>query len=270
MKKLLLSLSVTALFGFNVQAQTPLTTAVDFTVTTMDGDEINLFSLLDEGKYVAIDFFAYWCGTCAQIAPLYKQSYEQFGCNTGDVFYMSLDVDGTDAQTLTFETNNGVLDGAPTASGTGGGIGAGDAYGISALPTIILIAPNRQIVNQDIWPFSVNAMVNQLSSVGISPKSCTGNVGIEDAELTAGAVVAFPNPASDLVNLRFELQAAAQATVEVYDIMGQKVIVMQADNLISGENKVELPLAGLSQGHYTARISSAVGFVGQTRFSVMQ
>lgn len=268
MRKALLSLSFAALLGSNVQAQTPLTTATDFTVTTLDGEQINLFTLLNQGKHVVVDFFAYWCGTCAQIAPLYKQSYEQFGCNTGDVFYLSLDVDGTNAQTLGFETNNNVLGGAPTASGTGGGDAAGNAYGISALPTIILIAPNRQIVNQDIWPFSVNIMANQLSSVGISPKSCTGNVGIEDAQSVAGAVVAFPNPATDRVNLRFELNGASQALVEVYDIMGQRVAVTNAENLQAGENTVEVFTEALSRGHYTARISSSNGFVGQTRFSV--
>lgn len=268
MKKAILSVSIFTMIGWSAQAQTPLTTAVDFNVTTLDGDQINLFSLLDEGKHVAIDFFAYWCSTCAQIAPLYKQSYEQFGCNTGDVFYLSLDVDGTDAQTLQFETTNGVLGGAPTASGTGGGIAAGDAYGISALPTIILIAPNRQIVNQDIWPFSLNGMANQLSGVGITPKSC--NVGIDDVNGEAANVVAFPNPAADVVSFRFDLTGTDRVTMEVYDIMGQRVAMQSNDGLAAGSNTIAFPVDALAKGHYTARISAANGFVGQTRFSVMR
>lgn len=38
-------------------AQTPLTVAVDFTATDTDGVEHNLFSILDAGQYVCIDFF---------------------------------------------------------------------------------------------------------------------------------------------------------------------------------------------------------------------
>ncbi|NPD46403.1 MULTISPECIES: hypothetical protein [unclassified Lentimicrobium] len=38
-------------------AQTPLTEAVDFTATDTEGHTWNLFDLLDEGKYVVIDFF---------------------------------------------------------------------------------------------------------------------------------------------------------------------------------------------------------------------
>lgn len=38
-------------------AQTPLTTAVDFTVTDFNGNEFNLFEILDGGQHVVIDFF---------------------------------------------------------------------------------------------------------------------------------------------------------------------------------------------------------------------
>lgn len=38
-------------------AQTPLTQAVDFTATTTEGEEFNLFEKLAEGQYVCIDFY---------------------------------------------------------------------------------------------------------------------------------------------------------------------------------------------------------------------
>lgn len=41
-------------------SQTNLTEAVDFTATDIYGNEINLFSILDGGQYVCIDFFATW------------------------------------------------------------------------------------------------------------------------------------------------------------------------------------------------------------------
>lgn len=37
--------------------QTPLTTAVDFTATDFNGNEFNLFEILDGGQHVVIDFF---------------------------------------------------------------------------------------------------------------------------------------------------------------------------------------------------------------------
>jgi hypothetical protein len=39
------------------KAQTPLNTAVDFTVTTVDNQSFNLFTQLNNNKFVLIDFF---------------------------------------------------------------------------------------------------------------------------------------------------------------------------------------------------------------------
>ena len=55
MRKILLFLGLfIATFSF---AQTPLSTAVDFTANDFEGNEFNLFEILDGGQYVVIDFF---------------------------------------------------------------------------------------------------------------------------------------------------------------------------------------------------------------------
>jgi hypothetical protein len=54
MKKLLLSVFVIVL-SYATYAQP--TVAEDFTVTDIDGVEHNLFTYLDQGKYVYLDFF---------------------------------------------------------------------------------------------------------------------------------------------------------------------------------------------------------------------
>ncbi len=56
MKKIL-TLLVLIWFFVPAKAQTPLTTAVDFTVTDADGNTFNLFNTLNSNKYVLIDFF---------------------------------------------------------------------------------------------------------------------------------------------------------------------------------------------------------------------
>ena len=55
MKKLLLMVGL--FIAISSFAQTPLTTAVDFTATDFNGNEFNLFEILDGGQYVLIDFF---------------------------------------------------------------------------------------------------------------------------------------------------------------------------------------------------------------------
>jgi hypothetical protein len=56
MKKITLFLGLLLATTFGI-AQTNLTVAVDFTATDIEGVEHNLFSILDGGQYVIIDFF---------------------------------------------------------------------------------------------------------------------------------------------------------------------------------------------------------------------
>lgn len=62
MKKILLLLTIPLFFGLYNQArsQITLTTAVDFTATDVEGNTINLFDILNSGKYVAMEFWATW------------------------------------------------------------------------------------------------------------------------------------------------------------------------------------------------------------------
>lgn len=56
MKKLFTIVAL-VLLGWNLSAQTGLTTAVDFTANDTHGNSHTLFDYLGEGKYVLIDFF---------------------------------------------------------------------------------------------------------------------------------------------------------------------------------------------------------------------
>ena len=62
----ILLIAVVAVFTLNnVQAQLPNgSVAPDFTLTDLDGTSHNLYSLLDNGYTVFIDFSAIWCPPC--------------------------------------------------------------------------------------------------------------------------------------------------------------------------------------------------------------
>ena len=161
---LLISLSLV-----NLNAQTSLTTAVDFTVTDVHGETHNLFSLLNEGKHVIVDFFFTTCGPCIASVPTLNQSFTDYGCNTGEVFYISIDDGDTDAEVLQYENDYGGL--LPSVSGIeGGGNAVNSAYGISAYPTVILIAPDHTILEQDIYP--VSNITTALPNAGLNMAVC--------------------------------------------------------------------------------------------------
>ena len=180
MKKIILILLV--LLGLQTQAQTNLTTAVDFTVTDVHGETYNLFSILDSNKHVIIDFFFTTCPPCVESVPILNQAYTDYGCNMGEIIFLSIDAGDTDAQVLQYENDYGGL--LPSVSGVnGGGNSVNSTYGISTYPTIVLIAPNRTILEQDIYP--VTTISSALPNNGLSMASCdTGStVSIQEVDL---------------------------------------------------------------------------------------
>ena len=153
----------------SVNAQTSLTTAVDFTVTDVHGETHNLFTILEEGKHVIVDFFYTTCGPCQASVPTMNQAYTDYGCNTGEIFFLSIDNGDTDAQVLQYENQFGGL--FPSVSGIdGGGNLVVSNYGIGAYPTVILIAPDRSILEQDIFP--VSNITTALPNAGLNIAVC--------------------------------------------------------------------------------------------------
>ncbi len=170
MKKIFTFVFAIAL-GFNVFAQCPITTAVDFTATDVHGTEVHLFDILAGGQYVLIDFFFTTCGPCQQAVPKIVESYYSFGCNQHDVYYIEIATGDSETACLNWVNTYGVE--YPTISGAAGGTSICSSYGIQAYPTVILIAPSHDIVIQDLWPISnAQTVITALENHGIQQYEC--------------------------------------------------------------------------------------------------
>lgn len=199
----------------SLSAQCLLTVAVDFTATDVHGTEINLFEILDGGQYALIDFFYTTCGPCQAATPHVAESYYAFGCNAYDVFYMEISPIDGDAALQTWCTNYGIE--YPTIGTSGGGSSICSTYGITAYPTVILIAPNHDIVIQDLWPISnAQTIISALTAQGVEEHECgtttNPNVDIAVGEVTATTVQATftPNDVCDSYYLLIGVDAEMQ------------------------------------------------------------
>ncbi len=71
------------------EKKSPSAWAPDFTLKTLDGQEIILSQL--KGKVVLLDFWATWCGPCREAIPHLIQLYKAYRENGFEVIGMSLD-----------------------------------------------------------------------------------------------------------------------------------------------------------------------------------
>lgn len=222
MKKVFTLILVLAM-GFGLKAQTSLTEAVDFTVTDVHGTEVHLFDILDNGQYVLIDFFYTTCPACIQSIPYMVQSYSNFGCNTHDVFYMEVDHGDNQAACLTWVNNHGVE--YPTIAGVDGGNSICSQYGIGYYPTVILIAPNHQVVIQDLWPINnAQNVITALEGQGVQQHDCNTpatydpQVTISVDEVTETSITATFTPNADCAS--FYYLCASEAEIMAWGAMG--------------------------------------------------
>lgn len=80
-------------------------------------------------------------------------------------------------------------------------------------------------------------------------------VGVEDIEESSFGLLAYPNPANDIVNLSFELSEASAVTAEVVDITGKVVLTQTMGTAPQGQNQTILNVQDLAAGTYAVRLS---------------
>ena len=83
----------------------------------------------------------------------------------------------------------------------------------------------------------------------------TSATGITENDLTSSVNV-FPNPFSDNTTLSFSAAEAGQATVVVYNLIGEKVIEMNLGNIAAGTQSLQLNFSSLEAGIYLVNLNA--------------
>ena len=248
-----------------LNGQTYLETAVNFTVEDVDGNVHELFDYLEDGKYVVIDFFFTTCGPCIGSVPILSEAFEKYGCNTEDVFFLGINYGESNFDLFNYVQDYGYL--LPAASGWQGG--ANEVvfdYGIYAFPTVILIAPDKQILHQDIFPvtaYNLDDAIQNLAGIQPSTDGCltvpTSTLEIpEDAGLNSLSI--FPNPVQgNRVHLKSNLRKQETMKLEIFSVHGQLVAVEQRLEMVAGELVSTIDLPVLQAGVYHLKVTNEDG-----------
>ena len=79
--------------------------------------------------------------------------------------------------------------------------------------------------------------------------------GVQENEL-AKSVRVFPNPTSGMTNFEFNTAASGMATVEVYNLLGERVLFNTLGNLPAGLNRANLDLSAMEAGIYLVSLNA--------------
>jgi len=156
--------------------------APDFTISDIDGEAHNLYSYLDSGYAVIIDFSATWCGPCwnYHTSGVFEEIYQAHGPDGAN-----------DVRILFIESDNNTTDGDLHGTGTNtwgdwtagvpypiadNGANIFDLYQCAYYPTIFTVCPNRII--QQTGQATAEGHINYFQSGSCAPATRPNDVSL--------------------------------------------------------------------------------------------
>lgn len=82
------------------------------------------------------------------------------------------------------------------------------------------------------------------------------------------SVSIFPNPAYESTTVQFRLERSQSFVLDVFDLLGRRVVQHELGVLAPGEHEVRLGLQHLAHGLYIVRLSGDAGARATVRLTV--
>ncbi len=241
---------LSTIFIINIAAAQQI--APDFTVTTVHGEEFNLYTELDKGKTIILDIFFVNCGPCNDLVPYIQDLNMKWGDGEADVEFISLTDIDTNAEILPYEALHSLT--FPAAGKDGGGTEAVTPY-ISGTfgqfigyPTLVLIAPDRTM-NYDIYSFNDQSTADLLNAA-IAATGATGVPLSVYESTTIQSIKAYPNPVINDLQVTFDLAVSTALSIRVMNASGHLVSTVNTSKLMAGEQQISIDLQDQTPGAY--------------------
>lgn len=237
---ILLSLLIATTFS---RAQT---TAMDFTMDDCNGQMHHLYSELDSGNVVILEFFMLNCGSCIDAGDVLEVMHSdlstQYGGNKVRFYHFGYSNSYTCSSISNWVSTNGY-------SSTPFDSGATQVayYGGMGMPTIAVVAGSTHEVLFTNVGFSTSDTVTIANEIRtfLGPTS-----EIKNINSTNVSIGAFPNPASDDMTISFESGEPGILTLELTNVMGRKIMTLTNERIQAGSWRQSFSLSGLAGGMY--------------------
>jgi hypothetical protein len=250
-------------------------TAPDFTFTDINGVTQNLYTYLNQGKYVAIDVSTTWCSPCwAYHNSRVMDSLYTLHDDAGDHTWKVLFIEGDGGTDLADVHGTGTSTQGDWTAGTlfpiinpPSGIALNDfnmQYVISGWPTFFLICPNKKVY-QDTLNFGGNKPPvktwEYVANVKCYP---AGLDNLQDND----PLTIQPNPAKEIVTLYFGLNSMTEVSVVITNILGQVLSAKNLGALSPGDQLVKYDVSQLQAGIYIFTVTDGKGRFVRKKVSI--
>jgi hypothetical protein len=91
----------------------------------------------------------------------------------------------------------------------------------------------------------------------------SGTVGINEIDFAVSDMQLYPNPASGDVAITYTLSKRSDVRIEVLDLLGKQVQVVERENRIPGVHLTNLDISTISKGVYFVSLKTENGVVAK-------
>ena len=224
------------------------TTAMDFTKNDCDGVSHHLFSELDSGNVVIMEFIM-TCSSCIAAGHAIETMMTDLEVQyPGKVrlYQIAYTNSYTCATMQGFKNTNNfsstVFDQGATMVAYYGGFG---------MPTVAIAAGT----NHDVLLSNVGFGPSDTAQAGTAIRAFFTTLSAPELPASVSSFKSFPNPGNDFVNVQLNLKTNASINLQLVDLSGKLVKEYFTENTNSGMFERKIDVSGIAPGYYMLKVA---------------
>ncbi len=269
MKKIFTTLAAAALFTSSAMAQyTPDGSVIagTFSLKDITGTTTDLFTELAKGKHTIIDLSATWCGPCwslhtGKMLDNYYDEHGPTGTKSKDalVYLVEVDLNTTTANLNGTDLNNSQGDWITgtthpivdiQTSAEKSSIVGKFVNGTYGIPAVFVVCADKKLYKIDLGTYNNATALRTFTTTkcGLYPNSVTATHALTFSYDLA------PNPSTSSTNLELNLTNSSKVSYKVTNALGQVVANMDATQLASGSQSLNIATGNMPNGFYAVQL----------------